>query len=218
MKKFLILSMLFCYSLSLHAQFEGSKQIFAIPDLKEVISSHKKIAIIPLNTSIQYYKMPKNLESVIGDEEKKLGLALQSHLYSNLLRNSTNFSIYIQDIERTNNLLKKAGIDEKGSQLNPEELCKILQVDAIIIANYNWNKLRSESAAIARTLLFGMGGGIASGSITIQIHEAKEGRMLWRFNRDIVEGVFSSEHGIKRKMMRQIARNFPYRQKNISFH
>lgn len=212
MKKNFLLLILLTVSVSINAQYEGSKQMFSAPDLKESISTHKTVAIIPLKASIYYKKMPKGMDAeMVINEEKKMGYDMQGGMYTYLLRKADNYSVGFQEIERTNVLLKKAGFAEKRDEFLPEDLCKILNVDAVIISNYAWSKTGSEAGAIAKSLIFGgLGGGVASGTLTMQIYEAKEGKLLWRFNKEMNEGAFSSANELMERMMRKVSRNFPY--------
>lgn len=212
MKKNLLLLIMLIFSISVNAQYESSKQMFSAPELKEAITTHKTVAIIPLKASIYYKKMPKGMDAeMVMNEEKKMGNDMQSGMYTYLLRKADNYSVSFQEIDRTNVLLKKAGFAEKRDEFLPEDICKILNVDAVIIANYSWSKTGSEAGAIAKSMLFGgLGGGVASGTLTMQIYEAKEGKLLWRFTKEMNEGAFSSANELMERMMKKVARNFPY--------
>ena len=61
MKKILLtLAILCCFTVLTKAQFEGSKQIFESPKLKETIKTQKIVAILPFEVKISYRKQPKN--------------------------------------------------------------------------------------------------------------------------------------------------------------
>jgi len=212
MKKYLFLLLLYFVCIQANAQYESSKQTFSAPELKEAVLKHKTVAIIPLKSSIFYKKMPKGMDAeMVMNEEKKMGYDMQSGMYTFLLRKVDNYTVNFQEVDRTNILLKKAGFVEKRDEFLPEDLCKILNVDAVIIANYSWSKTGSEAGAIAKSLIFGgIGGGVASGTLTLQIYEAKEGKLLWRFTKEMNEGAFSSANELMERMMRKVSRNFPY--------
>lgn len=211
MKKILFVIVSLVLAFTSKAQFESNKQMFLAPDIKNVISSHKTVAIIPLKATIYYKKMPKGMDAeMVKNEEKKMGDDMQSGMYTFLLRKLDKYSVGFQEPDRTNILLSKANFSEKRSELLPEELCKILNVDAVIIANYSWSKTGSEAGAIAKSLIFGVGGAVASGTLTMQIYEAKEGKLLWRFTKEMNEGAFSSANELMERMMRKVSRNFPY--------
>ena len=63
----------------------------------------------------------------------------------------------------------------------------------------------------ARSLIFGgFGGSVASGLLTMQIYNGKDGKLLWRFSKEMNEGAFSSANEMVERMMRKVTRNFPY--------
>lgn len=99
----------------------------------------------------------------------------------------------------------------KLDEILPDSLCKILKVDAIIKCNYSYEKTGSEAGAIAKTVLFGVGGKTASGALTMQIYNGNDGNLLWRFYKEMNEGVLSNANELMERMMRKVSRNFPLR-------
>lgn len=188
------------------------KQIFESPKMKEFISTHKTVAILPFKATISYKKLPKNYDSDSNKaEEIKLGNQMQSGMYTYLLRKSSDYVVEVQDVEKTNALLIKNGLSEKLSETPSEDIAKILGVDGIIKCSYAYEKTKSEGAAIALTLLVGFGTGkVASGALTMQINDAKEGALVWRFYKEMAEDVMSSPAAMMERMMRKVGRNFPY--------
>lgn len=55
-----------------------------------------------------------------------------------------------------------------------------------------------------------MGGKTASGALTMQIYNGSDGNLLWRFFKEMNEGVFSNANEMMERMMRKVSRNFPY--------
>ena len=87
MKKILFVIVSLILAFTSKAQFESNKQMFLAPDIKNVISSHKTVAIIPLKATIYYKKMPKGMDAeMVKNEEKKMGDDMQSGMYTFLLR------------------------------------------------------------------------------------------------------------------------------------
>ncbi|MBM3401066.1 MAG: hypothetical protein FJY21_01905 [Bacteroidetes bacterium] len=204
-------ALLLMISFSLKAQFERNKQLFSSPNLKEIISSHKKVAILPLKATIGYKRLPKGFDPEGNKlEEEKLGLSMQQGMYTYLLRVSSDFTVDFQDVERTNALLKKAGVLDKLDEQLPDDLCKILEVDAVIKSSYAYEKTGSEAGAIAKALVFGYGGSTASGDLVLQIYNGADGDLVWRFYKQMNEGVFQSGNELMVRMMKKIARNLPY--------
>ena len=49
-----------------------------------------------------------------------------------------------------------------------------------------------------------------AGELTMQIYNAKDGELLWRFYKEMNENVMGSTNQVMERMMRKVARNFPY--------
>lgn len=192
--------------------YSQDKQIFESPKMQAFISSHKKVAILPFTATIGYRKLPKDYDPAANKEaELKLGNDMQSGMYTYLLRKTSDYTAEVQDIERTNALLKKNDLIDKLAETSPEELAKVLGVDAVIKCSYAYQKTKSEGGAIALTLLVGFGtGSVATGALTMQINDGKEGELVWRFYKQMEEDVMSSPAIIMERMMRKVGRNFPY--------
>jgi hypothetical protein len=134
MKKF-YLSALLALSISFsYAQgFESAKQIFESPKLKTEIAKHKTVAILPFETKITYKKQPKNFSAEANrEQEKSMSKSIQASLYTFLLRKANNYTVTFQDVDKTNILLKKAGVMDKLDEMTRDELAKILGVDAVL--------------------------------------------------------------------------------------
>ncbi|GGA67523.1 hypothetical protein GCM10008015_05370 [Flavobacterium palustre] len=189
-----------------------TKQIFESPKLKEEITTHKTIAVLPFKSTISYKRLPKNFNpETNAQEEKKSALSLQSGLYTYLLRKSSDYSVTVQDPERTNVLLKQSGNFDKVDDLTPDALAKILGVDAVIKCTYAYQKTGSEGGAIVKSLLIGFGTGkVATSDLTMNIYNAKDGDLLWRFYKQMDEDVMSNPQAMMEHMMRKVGRNFPY--------
>jgi hypothetical protein len=213
MKQFFLLFICLFTSLFGFSQFDSAKQVFESQNLKEEITTHKIVAILPFKATISFKRLPKNYnEATNKEDEKNLGTNMQSGLYTYLLRKSSDFSVTVQDIDRTNALLKKNDIFEKNDELTSDELAKILGVDAVIKCSYAYEKTGSEAGAIVKSLLIGFGTGkVATGELTMQINNGKDGELLWRFYKQMNEDVMSSPSAVMERMMRKVGRNFPYK-------
>ena len=210
MKRIIYLLAFVAISIQATAQ-ETAKQIFSVQNLPAVLSVHKNVAIVPFRVTIGYKKLPKGFD-LEGNrlEEQKSGFNLQQGMYTYLLRKSTDYFVSFQDVERTNALLRKAGVIDKIDETLPDELCKILGVDAVIKCSYAYEKTGSEAGSIAVAVLFGVAGKTGSGNLTMQINNGTDGALLWRFYKEMNETAFSSGNELMERMMRKVSRNFPY--------
>ena len=191
---------------------ESSKQVFESPKMKEEVAKHKTVAILPIKTTISYKRPPKNFDEAANKaEELSSATNFQAGMYTYLLRKAKNYTVTFQDVERTNALLKKAGVFDKLDETLPDSLAKILGVDAVIKCSYSYEKTASEAGAIVKTLLFGgLGSKTASGSLTMQIYNGKDGDLLWRFFKSMNENLMGNANEVMERMMRKVSRNFPY--------
>jgi hypothetical protein len=207
MKKLLLLSIFLC-------TFFGysQKQIFESPQLSSAIKQHKIVAILPFVVKITYKKQPKNFSAEANrDQEVKMAKSIQSSMYTFLLRKSDNYMVSFQDVEKTNILLKKAGVDGKLDEMTKDEIAKILGVDAVISGTFESEQTKSEGAAIATAVLFGgFGGKTGTGTLTMMINNGSDGELLWRFFKTLDDNISTSTDDLVEHMMRKVSRNFPY--------
>jgi hypothetical protein len=210
--KISLASFLLLLSFSGFAQFEAAKQTYSAPNLKSEIQKQKTVAILPFAVSIVYKRVPKHYDSSANkSEEQSLTTNLQSSMFTYLLRKANNYSVTFQDPTRTNALLKAKGVYNQLDLLTQDSICKILSVDAVIKSNYDYEKTASESGAIVKTVLLGsMGSKTGSGALTLQIYDGTDGNLLWRFYKAMNDDVMSSTDQLITRMMKKVARNFPY--------
>lgn len=202
---------LFCLFVTILG-YTQEKQIFESPKMKEIIAGHKTVAILPFKATIAYKRLPKGYDAASNkEEEKKLGLEMQSGLYTYLLRKSSDYITEVQDVDKTNTLLRKNNVFEKLDEASADELAKILGVDAVIKCSYAYEKTGSEAGAIVKSLLIGFGTGkVATGGLTMQINNGNDGDLVWRFYKQMQEDVMGSPSQMMERMMRKVGRNFPY--------
>ena len=208
MKKLLPTVIMLLISVLSYAQ----KQIYESPKLKSEIAKEKIVAIVPFKVSISYRKQPKNF-SFEGNRQQEINYAtkIQTSMYTYLLRRAKDYTVEFQDVEKTNILLKKAGVYDKLGETTKDSLAKILKVDAIISGDFNVEQTKSEAAAIGLMLVtYGFGGKTGDGTLIMNIHNGSDGELLWRFTKKMDEGISTATDDVIEKMMRKVSRNFPY--------
>ena len=154
-----------------------------------------------------------NVQKIVLDKNEEINIAknLQQSMYTYLLRKADKYTVSFQDVDRTNALLKSKGVYSRVDELTHDSICRILGVDAVIKCRYSYQKTASEAGAIATSVLFGsMGGKTGSGSLTMQVYNAADGNLLWRFYKAMDDKVMSSADQLMERMMRKVSRNFPY--------
>ncbi len=209
-----IISLLLFISLSLTAMAQ-SKAIYENPKFYSLAKNHHKLAVLPF--SVQVGLRPKERESMtteqIAEMERKEGIAAQNALVSWFLKKqkSKPFDIEFQDVQATNALLMKAGIDINNiSGYTPQELAKILEVDAVMGGLIQTTKPISEGAFVAMAVLIGVYGPTNSGNITINLSNAADGSLLWKYDKQLTRSLGSDMNSIMDTLMRKASKAFPY--------
>ena len=190
---------------------ESAKKVFSAPNLEEVISKHKIIAILPFKTAILYRKTPKNYdEQANKDEEYSLSYNLQNNFYAVMSIKKDVYPIKVQSSETTNNLLKENNMLDNLDLFTPNQIAKVLGVDAVIYCDYNYTKVGSEVGAVISELLIGYGK-VATGEFTMCIFNGGDGELLWRFSKIMNQESLSYANVIIERMLSKLGRNFPYK-------
>jgi hypothetical protein len=212
MNKLFSLLVFVSFSMSLMAQ---SRAIYVHPKFYSLAKNHKTIAVLPF--SVQIGLRPDERKAIseeqLAEMEKKEGIDAQNALVSWFLKKQkTNpFAIEFQDIQTTNAMLLQAGIDLNHlSNYTPQELAGILKVDAVMGGSMQTAKPVSEGASIAIGVAFGFWGPTNSGNVTININNAADGTLLWKYDKQLSRGLGSDMNVLMDTLMRKASKKFPY--------
>jgi len=111
---------------------------YQISDFDQVTKSHKNIAILPFEVNT-YGQLPKDIDQeMLAAWEALESIQLQADLYDDILESAKedkgHLRISIQDYSETNKILADNEISIRASWLiSPEELARILNVDAVLL-------------------------------------------------------------------------------------
>jgi TolB-like protein len=179
----------------------GTAPYYLSPNFKMKATAHKTVAILPFEV-ITNGTPPEGLtasrKQQIEEEETK---SFQQSLYNGLSNNMGRSSVQIQPPNKTNNLLRERGINiTQISQKNPEDLAKILGVDAVVFATVTKYRYMDEKTSmginLGKTALNEATGGAAHKytkgvssktndiKVTCSLIEARDGDVLWKINDD----------------------------------
>lgn len=196
---------------SVWGNVEKSKKIYISPNLEKEIKNHHIIAVLPFNVLIQYKKIPKNYSASSNKKaEMDLSNNIQFELYAELSDKNKNYTVEIQNIEATNQILKESNILNNLQNYSPSEVAKTLKVDALIYGSYVYTKVGSEGSAMLSQLLIG-DGKVAVGELDMKIYNGPDGELLWSINKAMNQDALSSPKRIIDRMMNKLGRNFPYK-------
>ncbi|WP_420574308.1 hypothetical protein [Kordia sp.] len=213
MKKIVILLVVFFGIQQSNAQ----KKIYLSDKFEELSKDHKIIAILPFQTKLNL-KSDKDSysEAQIQKLAQEEGVAVQQALESYFLnrKRKKKLKIEFQDINTTNRILKKEGITSENIDIYaPQELCKILKVDAIINGSLTSRLLLSKEVDTSFDLITFLKGKSDYGKIIIKLSDKNTGKLLWRYEKTINRKSGKNTSAIIDKMMRKASRKFPYEEK-----
>jgi hypothetical protein len=189
--------------------------IYLANDFRTYAPKHKTVAILPADVTIGM--RPNQARNTSADQMRTLqqqtSLDFQSRIYAWLLRRQqqSGYTVNFQDVATTNSLLRKANLSDQDMRtLAPQDLAKALGVDAVLTTSVRTTKPMSDGAAVAVGLLVGAWGATNQANITVDIHEAADGKLLWKYDYVASGSVGSSAEGMVNALMRNASRKFPY--------
>lgn len=189
---------------------ESAKTVFSSPNLSIAVATHKIIAILPFKTAILYRKTPKNYdEQANKEEEVSLSYNLQNNFYAIMSIKKDVYPIKVQSSEITNDLLKENNMLNNLNSFTPNQIAKVLGVDAVMYCDYTYTRTNSQFGAIVNQQLFGYGK-VATGELTMSIFNGVDGELLWRFNKTMNQVSLANPTFILERMLSKVGRNFPY--------
>ena len=146
--------------------------------------------------------------------EKSEGEGIQTAMYSWFLKRKKRGklqTIQVQDPKTTNVILKRNNIDyDNINEFTPQELAKILEVDAIISGEFETNKPMSEGASVALGLLVGFWGSTNKAVVNMSVHNTEDGVLLWNYNKKVTGSLGSSTEDLINILMRKSSRRLAY--------
>lgn len=193
--------------------------LYENPEFDKIAKNHKSIGILPFSATVKL--RPKQMEKMTSEQFKRLevseGKSIQTAMFSWFLKRKKRgklVSIDIQDPSKTTALLKKENITQENlTDYTPEELAKILGVDAIISGTYETNKPMSEGASVALGLLIGFWGSTNTAIVNMNVHNAADGVLLWNYNKKVRGSLGSSPEDLINVLMRKASRRLSYTKK-----
>lgn len=214
MKKLLILAI---FTITFTAF--GQTNLYENPQFDQIAKSHKIIGILPFTATVEL--RPKQREKMTAEEflklEKNEGKSIQTAMYSWFLKRKKRGDLQnteVQDPNKTTALLGKKSITQENiKDFTPEELAKILGVDAIISGTYKTNKPMSEGVSVAIGLVFGAFGTTNSATVNMSVHNATDGVLLWNYNKKVRGSIGSSPDDLINTLMRKASRRLSYTKK-----
>ena len=222
----IILPLVICLSL---AACGTNKVVYQSPDFKEKSTRHQTIAILPFRI-VQTGHVGKNEDrEKIKEANDTWGYAFQESLQASALkytsRNRKGQPVSFQAIQKTNAVLKEGGltIDDLYSK-KPEDIAKLLGVDAVLMTTVEKDKNFSDGVAYAAAagraivdVISKGGAGIVPGvhasdiNMNCYLYDAWDSKLLWKTFRQGGTDLPSNVDGLVEYYSNWIAKKLPYR-------
>ena len=190
-------------------------KLYVHPDGDTYSKNTQTIALLPLNVQVKL--RPKQIKDFTSEQieemEKNESLDIQKGMHSWFLtrKKRGEFSKSIQTPQRTNALLKKAGIDiHTTSDYLPSELGKILGVDCVVTGSFETSKPMSDAASIAIGALFGAFGSTSSAVCNIDFYDTRDDELVVNYLKKIKGSLGSDSQDLINILMRKVTRRIPY--------
>lgn len=188
--------------------------IYKSQDFDNSKQTVKKVAILPFSVTIDTKRLPKGITvETLRESEQKTGYDVQNNVYTWFLKRNSTYTVEFQDVDKTNAILKTANINYDNIIMKEKgELCKLLNVDAVISGKFILSKPMSEGAAVVLIVLVGVSGATNKADVTLTIHDT-ESKLLWKFDHEVSGSLGSSSSNVTKALMQKSSKKFPYTKK-----
>ena len=193
---------------------------FKLTRFPAISKTHKIIAILPFDATVTL--RPKQMKDISPEQLERMELSegegIQGAMHSWFLKRKKRGSLQV-NVQSPNvtkaKLLKKGITREMLPAYEPAELCQILGVDAVILGTFETNKPMSQGAAIALSVLFGVGGATEKAIVNMNIYEGKKGELMCSYMKNLNGGIGTSSEDLINVLMRKASRRIAYT-KNVT--
>ena len=205
-----------------------NRAIYQSPDFEQKTARHKTVAILPVQM-IQTGHVPKDVtEADVKNAAEKWGFVFQESLQTYILKqtakNKYGQVVSFQATQKTNSLLKEQQLaieDLYGKQ--PEEIARVLGVDAVIMTTLSHNRNFSDGVAyglaaartianvVSRTPVITPGMDAANVNINCALYDAKDSKLLWKTFRDGGTDLPANVNELIEHYSNWIAKKLPYK-------
>jgi hypothetical protein len=190
-------------------------KLYVHPNAESYASNTQTIAVLPFRVQVKL--RPKELKDFTSDQivqmNKDEALDIQKGMHSWFLtrKQRGEFSGTIQNPTQTNALLIKAGIDVHLLEAyTPQEIGKILNVDCVVMGNFETSKPMSNGAALVGLVLIGFAGATQSATCNMDFYDTRDGELVVNYFKQVKGSIGSNSEDLINILMRKVTRRIPY--------
>jgi len=182
--------------------------VYITKEGQALADKHQVVAILGPKVG---FKAKRNVDSEsLKEAQRTTSIEIQNEIYKFMLKRKQQgyFKVDIQDVEETNVILRRSNYD--GYNLTTSEICKLLEVDAVIFSNFNLAQPTSQGAAIAASVLLGVNTATNKASASMSIKDCSNNSMIWNYDHKFSGGIGSSSARLVESLMRNASKKMPY--------
>ena len=206
-----------------------NKNVYKSADFESKSYRHQNIAVLPFYITQSGHREKSTTDEAINTANEKLGYTFQESLQAYLLRytskNRKGPMISFQGLQKTNAILSENNINIKEAyHRQPEELAKLLGVDAVLMTTLENEKNFSDGVAYGlkagRTILGAIGQGDRASilhmnssdiNMSAYLYDASDSKLLWQTFRKGGTDLPTSVDDLVEYYSNWIAKKFPYK-------
>ncbi len=196
----------------------GCASVYTVADFDVQTAQHRSIAILPFGVTIAAKNLPEELtQADLREQEKDEGYVFQRQMYTQFLQRYARgeYTVSFQDIDTTNVMLDRAGVkyEDLYKTHTRAELASMLGVDAIVSGTISRSRPMGNWSAIAVGLFTPLWGATNEVNASLMVHSGNNGDLLWSYDHEVSGSLGSSAEGISERLMKGVAKSFPYNSK-----
>jgi hypothetical protein len=208
-----------------------NRNVYKSSDFAVKAARHQTVAVLPFQITQTGHVGKKETIADIKAENEKWSYAFQEALLSYSLRHTSRNKkgqiVSFQGIQKTNSILKENGLTiEDIYNKKPEEVAKLLGVDAVLMTTLEKEKNFSDGVAygvvagrailnaVTKTGTVGTGlGGVNAADINLNayLYDAKDSKLLWKTFRQGGTDLPKQTDDLVEFYSNWIAKKLPYR-------
>lgn len=190
----------------------GCADVYRNPEAVRLSKTHEFIAILPPDVTNTPYNHRDSVSIRLQQESESLHLQEKMALWLMRRRGSYYVQFTVQDVKKTNAILAQAR-DTATSELTMAEICDLLQVDALVLADVNTHRAMSDGAAVTVRVITGRWNPTDVVNVYVELYDRRTDQVIWNFNRVESGSVLTSIDLLTDNLIYRAFENIPYSRK-----
>ncbi|HEV7350181.1 hypothetical protein [Telluribacter sp.] len=193
----------------------GCAQTSSYPETRSLAANHRLIAIIP--PKVEHRGIKRTKATAGHENQERASLQFHQLMYSWMLKEKTENRVFVdvQRVNDTNQRLEAAGYFD-GEALTPAQICDILGVDAILVANFTSNKTMTDTESLVTGMVlrgigpFNRGTQNNKMALTLELFDKGTQDTIWTYTHKLSGDARTTPAMLVNKLMKSAKNKMPY--------